>query len=347
MPRAALYCILLFLLDTGCNGSPAEPASLKNRRADFSATPNLSLSLVPIDTLFIRDAPNRITRGIKTDRAGNLLFAAFTKIIRFDGKTFTEIPKPTEITEFNAYDAAEDRKGNLWIADMLNGIYRFDGKEFIHFTGAEGLVHNRTMHLTEDQAGNIWIGTMSGVSRYNGDTFHNSTTAEGLCFDDVSVITEDYAGRLWFGTREYACVYDPATAEFTRLTDSQGKPFFNIWEIVQDSQNNVWLGGENGLWRYDGSDFTRIAEYFVNGIAEDRDGNIFTISPDGSLNIYDRKSLAEGIYLPREIHHSSSMPFALTKDRDGKMWVGTGNGVFSYDGEKVRYFRDSAGIYQK
>ncbi|WP_376786678.1 two-component regulator propeller domain-containing protein [Sphingobacterium athyrii] len=54
---------------------------------------------------------------------------------------------------------------------------------------------------------------------------------------------------MWFGTGDDACVYDGKT--YTILKH-EVKPFKNVRSIIADKNGNIWLGRNDGLWRYDG-----------------------------------------------------------------------------------------------
>ncbi|WP_409456458.1 two-component regulator propeller domain-containing protein [Sphingobacterium sp.] len=54
----------------------------------------------------------------------------------------------------------------------------------------------------------------------------------------------------------------------------EGKPFKNVRSIIADKNGNIWLGGNDGLWSYDGITFTNYTRQFVGYIYEDKNGNI-------------------------------------------------------------------------
>lgn len=62
------------------------------------------------------------------------------------------------------------------------------------------------------------------------------------------------------------------------ITKKDGKPFTNIRSIIKDKKGNIWLGGSEGLWRYDGNTFTNFTRKFVGYVYEDTKGNIWTSS---------------------------------------------------------------------
>jgi ligand-binding sensor domain-containing protein len=238
----------------------------------------------------------------------------------------------------------QDRNGNILIAASWGGVFRYDGKSFQHFTTREGLANNRVMSIYEDEAGIIWFGTGDGISRYTGKSFRNFTTKDGLANNDITTIIEDKTGKFWFGTRGYLSVYDGKT--FTTLTNKDGKAFKNVWGITEDKKGNIWLG-DDGLWRYDGSTFTKVSQKGVYAIIEDKKGNIWTTGGVNSnlwaLSLYDQKSLYNKNPAMTEIMSRGPALLGLLEANDGSIWIGSGGGVYRYDGKTVTDFKSKKG----
>jgi ligand-binding sensor domain-containing protein len=302
-------------------------------------------------------------RNIKQDRKGNIWFAAWQDIIRYDGRSFTNIT--SKVGSVGFVSVLEDRKGNFWFGTMGSGVYYYDGKSlatgqagFQNFTIREGLVNDRIGCIYEDKAGNIWFGANGGVSCYDGKSFRNYlingdsiiedrtgksdprfTTGERLD-NEVRSIIEDKTGKFWFGTRGNTFVYDGKTfAIFTH----KGKPFTNVGTIIEDKKRNIWLGGNDGLWRYDGSTFTNFAKNHVSYVYEDKKGNIWTCSESVNdyrrmaLSRYDEKTLSDKKPTVTEIPSQSVMLLGILEDDKGNIWFG-GDGVYRYDGNIVADF---------
>tara|TARA_B110000858_G_scaffold182029_1_gene221040 strand:- start:1721 stop:2755 length:1035 start_codon:yes stop_codon:yes gene_type:complete len=334
-----LVTILVIFL-TSCNGQNQTNSSTNHLKQLDNKLGITKSTIQKIDTLFTINAPSRMVRKIRKNKKGNLLITAFTDVIEFDGETFSKIPKPVGIESFDAFDALEDSKGNIWIASTRYGVFRYNGNNFTNFTTDNGLIHNRTMDIHQDKIGNIWIATMGGVSYYNGKTFDNFTTKEGLTNNDVNTIMEDKTGKIWFGTRGTLCLYNPLTSKFTQVTDKEGNSFKNVWTLIEDSKGNIWIGGEDGLSRYDGLIFTNLTTEFVSCVYEDKIGNIWTISSEGSLKQYNESSLVNLKPVSTEIYKNNSMSFRVIEDKAGKIWVGTLQGVFNYDGKSINYLKN-------
>lgn len=325
---------------SSCNGQ-VQTSKSTNQLKQLEDTLDITKSTIrKIDTLFTINAPSRIVRKIRPNKKGNLLITDFSNIIEYNGETFSKIPKPIGIESLDAFDALEDSKGNIWIASTRYGVFRYDGNNFTNFTTNNGLIHNRTMDILEDKTGNIWIATMGGVSYYNGKTFDNFSTKQGLTSNDVNTIMEDKTGKIWFGTRGTLCLYNPLTSKFTQVKNKEGNTFKNVWALIEDSKGNIWIGGEDGLSRYDGLIFTHLTTEFVNSVYEDKIGNIWTVSTEGSLKRFDEISLVNLKPFATEIYKDNSVFLRVIEDKDGEIWVGTLQGVFNYDGKSINYLKN-------
>lgn len=290
----------------------------------------------------ITNSPKRITRTIKQDRNGNIWFASWDGIIKYNGNSFTNITSNVSLSRF--FTVLEDRKGNFWFGSIGSGVYYYDGKSFQNFTTKEGLANNRVTAIYEDKKGDIWFGTEGGASCYNGKSFRNFTTREGLPDNDVNAIIEDETGKFWFGTRGDACFYDGKA--FTIFTNKDGITFKNVRHIIEDKKGAIWLGGADGLWRYDGSTFRNFTQKFVGYIYEDKKGTIWTSSESATnhgwaLSRYDGTSLTNEKATVTEIKTEQGMFFGILEDSDGSIWVGTLNGVYRYDGETFTDFKEN------
>ena len=330
--------LLLFTFLYSCKGTQKRnpPNTITTQPAKGNSS-EVDPYFVKSDTINSSFGPNSITRNIMQDTKGNIWLATWEGIIRYDGNTFTNFTIKENLRRFHVFSLLEDSKGILWFGTIGGGVYRYDGKIFTNFTTNEGLVNNRVGCIYEDKKGIIWIGTGGGISRYDGKSFTNFTTEDGLTDNDINSILEDKTGKLWFGARGYACYYDGKT--FTKITTEEGLPFVNVRRIMEDKKGNIWLSGQDGLWRYRQKSFTKITSGFVGYIYEDKKGNIWTSSAsygnsnNWELTRYDEQGTAT------QINKEVGMYFGILEDKDGRIWVGTLDGVYFYDGITISYLK--------
>jgi ligand-binding sensor domain-containing protein len=334
-----LLIILVFLFSCkpkkqNSNSEDSIEDSSIDRNNTFSAA-------IKFDTIFVSQAPKRITRNIKLDKEGSLLIAAYDDIVRYDGDSFTHLKKEVGLESWYAFDVLEDRKGNIWIASDQLGAFRIDAETgaITNFNTNDGLGHKRNMCVYEDKTGNIWIGGQGGLSKYDGIEFTNFTKEDGLPHNDINTILEDSSGNLWFGTRGNAGLYDGNT--FSEIKNNEGKAFFNVWSIIEDKSGYIWLIDSSGLWKYSGGTFTHELtdvwkiyqgnknDFWLSGM----------IKGGGSkLKRIEANSMVEKEFIITEIFKTENMIFDFVEDAKGNIWIGGGDGVWLYNGKTINYY---------
>lgn len=328
----------LLILLASCQG-PVHQASSNDKKdqIDNDLADGL-FPIVAIDTITNPYAPSRITRKVKQDGVGNLLIAAFDDIVRYDGNSFTHLAKKEGLDTWSAFDVLEDKEGNIWIASNHSGAFKVEASSGLvtNFTTDDGLASNRNMFVYEDQAGQIWFAGENGLSCYDGVAFKNYTLKEGAENNNVSCIMQDNTGKLWFGTRRNTFIYDGKT--FKEITNDEGKHFTNTWSILEDRKGDIWIGGESGLWRYNNKLFTNISKDFVICVYEDKNGNIWSSSPQGVIRLYPEKMLDQEKVTGVQVFKNNGPFLGLSEDKKGNIWFGGGSGLWRYTGKTVHYF---------
>ena len=142
------------------------------------------------------------------------------------------------------------------------GVSRFDGDKFTHFSIKDGLSDDMVRTIFSDKYGNLWLGFNgnrdSGLTVYDGKSFKTYSAEDGLCNKKIRAIYEDKNGNLWIGAHlGNLCIFDGQNfSEFS----SNGQTYSNILFILGDLEDNIWFGGSNGIWKFDGKVITEMTE---------------------------------------------------------------------------------------
>ena len=205
--------------------------------------------------------PNAI-HSLATDDNDNLwIGTAGGGAYRYDGKKFktylNEIGRKQEDSLYHNWIPfiRKDNKGNMWFASMTyGGVNRFDGENFTQFLKKDGLSDNQVRTIYCDNSGKIWIGfngnRESGLTVFDGEYFKTYSIEDGLCNKRIRAIYEDKKGKIWLGSGlGNLCVFDGQTfSEF----NYNGQTFSDVLFIIGDLEDNIWFGGRNGIWKFDG-----------------------------------------------------------------------------------------------
>jgi ligand-binding sensor domain-containing protein len=293
--------------------------------------------------------PVSLTRHILEDSKGNMWFATWQGIMKYDGKVFTNYTLRENLIHFHVFSIMEDSHGNLWFGTIGGGAYRYDGKTFILFTTNDGLVDDVIIYIMEDRTGDIWFATDKGISRMDvldrpsvaapKKRFITYTTDNGLAGNRVNTITQDKKGKIWIGTRTGVSCYDGIA--FSDFVIRKDMPFTNVWSIKEDKTGKIWIAGQDGLYRYDPvvsgeRAFTKLLPNFAGSVFEDKAGVIWFNLVESSTLYEKGVYKCDGAMITKII---AERTFEVSGDRRGNIWFGTSNGPVRYDGKNVTYFR--------
>ena len=144
--------------------------------------------------------------------------------------------------------------------------------------------------------------------------------------------------------------YSGSTAQdihFSTVKPPEELGGLSILGITQDQQGFLWLATGNGLYKYDGYQYTAYLSQPLNPNAlESNYIECVTAAKDGSIWIghygnngkgAERLDPATGIFT--HYHHSSNDPSSIAsdsvsvimQDHEGTIWIGTNNGLDRFD----------------
>ena len=158
-------------------------------------------------------------------------------------------------------------------------------------------------------------------------------------------VTQTTDGYLWIGT--YAGLVRFDGVRFVPWTSPDGKqlPDYRIYSVLGAKDGSLWIGTANGLSRWKNGELTNFSEPAgrINGIVEDRDGNVWiarSMIPGGGpgggalCRVTDERphcyGAAEGIPL--------TVGMRLVIDSSGALWIGGPTGLWSWKSGSVSAF---------
>ncbi|MFT3742745.1 MAG: diguanylate cyclase [Pyrinomonadaceae bacterium] len=202
-----------------------------------------------------------------------------------------------------------DSKGNVWAATN-KGLVQFRDYQIVaKYNTADGLPNEFMTFIHEDTNGVLWFGGYGGLSKFENGEFTNYTKKEGLAGNYVRTIYEEKDGTFWVGT------YDEGMSrfkdgKFVNYTESNGLYSSGVFAIEEDEAGYFWISSNRGIYR--------VRKQELNDLA---DGKITSLNSVG----YGKE---DGM-LSNECN-GGRQPASL-KDKDGKIWFPTQEGVSIVD----------------
>ncbi|RED96020.1 hybrid sensor histidine kinase/response regulator transcription factor [Marinoscillum furvescens] len=266
---------------------------------------------------------------------------------------------PKSLSKNIATAIIEDRSGLIWIGTNGGGLnlYNPDRKNFKHYhknVSPGSLSYNKIRGIEEDPQGNLWIGTEGGGLNFLPAARKNEFES-GFKQIDINRGTGNFVfslestkqGYLLAGAGYPASLYvldanHTNTPKIVETFNAKG----NVFSILQDSDDNIWLGTySNGLYRmtqdnnghitvsahftHEPEDYSSLSSNVVRSIGEDRDGNLW-IGTDEGLNKITRQERTKdtpNIIRYKQGDHEKSISYdyilPIFISSTGDIWIGT------------------------
>ncbi|MEQ8323905.1 MAG: two-component regulator propeller domain-containing protein [Vicingaceae bacterium] len=245
-------------------------------------------------------------RFIKKDLQGNMWVGTLGGVIKIDPAL---VNGPYEYSgrlnsniKFQIVTAMDiDKYNNLWIGTLEGLIYyEINHGRMNHLTTYNGLAANEISEIHCDPDGAVWVGCKGKGLTLIRDT--NFITIDLGGDITPNSITTDRQGNTWIGTDGQGLMISKdgkaITGTFT-VEDGLVADLINVVKV--DNENNIWIGTNKGLNKFDrkGSRFLTYTE------------------SDGFTGIETKSH-------------------AALLDKKKRLWFGTVNGAIRYDPSKDR-----------
>ncbi|HEX9652603.1 MAG TPA: two-component regulator propeller domain-containing protein, partial [bacterium] len=232
----------------------------------------------------------------------------------------------------------EDRTGSLWVGTTKGGLNRLlplapadkiSPAKFVSYQNRVNdpysISHNNIEVLYEDFSGILWVGTWGGglsrINRRQKKFAHFKSDPDNpnsLCNNSVRAFCEDDAGALWIGI---------AGGGLDRLDQKTG----TITHLRHQRLN-----------------FNSISHDDVRALAVDRAGVLWIGTYGRGISRLNLRTLSQELQVSQLLHEptdanslSDNFVWTILEDRDGKIWIGTNQGLNQFDPatEEFRHYK--------
>ncbi len=284
-------------------------------------------------------------RSVTQDRDGMIWIGGFGGVAKFQGRAFTNYTEAEGLSSNNIRMLIRDSVDNLWVA-TINGLNLFDGQNWYNFSTAHGLSDNAMHCLFEDSQGRLWIGTNRGLDYLTLDlpnlqpALRHGTGKLFRVESDTSIqgavvhVAEDHQQALWVAVRSKG-LFKGRAGDF-RAVKIPGQLFSELRLLVAGN-GDVWVSGDNGLSRWNGSAWQTyttadgLASNEPYFICEDLQGNIW-FGYHASLGLTRFDGCSFRTYTTEDGLFNEAV-YSLGVDQRNNLWIGTARGVDRFDGK--------------
>jgi two-component sensor histidine kinase/ligand-binding sensor domain-containing protein len=287
-----------------------------------------------------RDSENNIWIGTKTGLS-KYDFTANTFI------NYTNDPdKPLSISSNNILSIAEDKTGMVWVGTMegLSSFYQADN--FFNFITVDDDPDNRIHSVIKDFSDNIWTGSRKGIFKIaagSKEVVPFKSKDKGIN-SFIFKLMPDEDGTIWIGsTLGGLNRLDPLTGTITSYRMRENDPASissnSVLNFCTDKKGNMWIGTWQGAEKFDikSGRFTKlkgIKNDITWNVLCDSKGTIWISSTGNGLYNYDpntKKILHFSADAGSKLKIISNRVISLLESGDGIIWIGTSDGLCSYN----------------
>jgi len=258
----------------------------------------------------------------------------------------------------------------IWLSKSSNaaGIYnpvteQFDSN-FGKYLKALGLPQEKPINIYQDRSNNYWfLYEGKGIYIHNSST--NKTRRLALGVKDatngtITSFSEDKKGNMWLAyangwlvkiqkqsltvvqrSQALGNVANGRSFNFKIFVDDNG----NIWSYLRGETRGVYLisGDLNKIIHFSSASKSyRLNDNLIEGITQDKRGNIWIATDHGGINVVDATDYHKIVHVVNNATEKGSLSFnsirLLYNDGRGFIWIGTGKKGLNYINQNIHQF---------
>ena len=317
--------------------------------------------------------------SIVQDHHGFIWIGTYDGLHRYDSKKLkvyqNRASEPKSLADNLIRSLYIDEENNMFVGTNT-GISLYDTKtdQFINFNqDSASCLYDFTFQandIEKDSEGNIWVASNVGLVKFNrADNhyelfMHEPSNPESISNSFCTGLHIDSYNRLWVSTQKGLNLFNSENKTFKLVGEgTNGKDFSDqvFLKITEDQNQNLWINGEEGLFRikltgeneeklyhfeHDPDDPNSISGNMLSGLYVDQENNLWVGAENNGLYQFDRnnQNFISVVSNGRSVQNLQDISVnAIFKDNAGNLWIGTyGHGVLtvSKNSSAISLFQD-------
>ena len=270
------------------------------------------------------------------NEAGDLFFAGGLDLIgKFDGNSWTMI-STGDLNGAQINGFAEDLDGNIYVDTWYNGVFRLTGDSLTPIDEELNVGGNlpRTSFYYVDEEGVSWYNRNIYLStNKNGNIESTSLSSTTIEYNRIYDVKKGPNGEMFFlmqsSTNSISVLYPNGEWSLLELPLDVFSWSAYSGDMVFLGENDIWLSHYDGMYHYDGSEWTLNPLGYCETLVHDSQGRVYALA-QSQIFILENGTISE-----YNTGNSELLPMhavtAMGVDTEDNLWLGLHNGSVSSD----------------
>lgn len=246
----------------------------------------------------------------------------------------------------------EDKKNTFWVGSYSDGLGIFD-RQTGRYASVPQFENKFINVIEEDHKNDLYVSVLGeGFVRYN------SLTGEWIPISDTVVLADssrlfnnwigdilcDSDGLIWLAQSTGVDCYDPEKHLVLNFPDKSEFRSYGAIVLLEDNKKNIWIGTNNGLFRY-GKNDNSLTYYGINdglpnnvicGLGTDSKGNIWGSTQNGLFQLDVKDERIASYYSGNGLIDREYFKGVSLQDKDGYIYFGGLRGITRFMPDSIQ-----------
>jgi PAS domain S-box-containing protein len=283
--------------------------------------------------------PDNNVRSITEDANGDMWFATMNGIAKYNGvelKTWNE----KNGLSYNRIGAITTDGKKIYAGTLTGDLNVIDNGKVSVYRPPSDLGMSEIISMLYTHDGSVWIGTVrNGLFRFNNGKIDYVNTGNTLLRNPIWSLYESSDGVVWIGTDKGLYYMENGNA-VKPIATGKNQPMQPVYGIQSDETYIYFATQRSGIWRYHRKkqkyqllDKTEgLGSNFTNGILRVDERTMYVTTMVGIDRIIfnpDTHQIRHFLYRDG-IGTDNFNPGAIFHSSDGRIWLGSTDGVIIY-----------------